>query len=224
MMKQICIFLLSSLILFTKIQSKNFVVLSKPGSGKGTFSHYMSQKYNYVHIGLGDLTRTRKDNHQSITSQVLNKILKKYIQQTVKNNKYFILDNVITSKNNWKEWQAFFEEKELFNDLYFIVLDASDETCISRMKDRLICRKCFNVTKKIDGIPLSKHNCKDCGNTLTIRQDDHNQQFLQKRFEKYHQIIEPIIQKIEKSYKVIRISSEQPLEDLYKVYDQLHNL
>lgn len=223
-MKQIFIFLLCIIIFFTNIESKHFVVISKPGSGKGTFSNYMAKKYNYVHIGLGDLTRSRKDNNQSTSLHILNKILKTHIEKTIKKSKQFILDNAITSKSNWHFWETFFHEKMLFDDIYFLVLDASDTTCISRMKDRLICKNCFNVCKKTMGIPITQHICKDCGNKLTIRQEDHDSKFLKQRFEKYHQIIEPIIKKLEKSYKVIRISSEQPLQDLYTIYDKLHHL
>lgn len=203
---------------------KHFIVISKPGSGKGTFSNYMSKKYGYVHIGLGDLTRTRKDNHQSTTSKVLNKILKQHIQTTVKNKKQFILYNAIISKKNWESWEKFFKEIDIINDIYFIVLDAADETCLYRIKDRLICSKCYNVTKKRNDISISEHYCKDCGIRLTIRKSDCDQQFLQQRFEKYHRVIEPIIKKLEKAYKVIHIASEQPLQNLYTIYDQLHTI
>lgn len=203
---------------------KHFILISAPGSGKGTFSQYMAKKYGYVHIGLGDICRTRIDNHQSIESKVLNKILRKHMIKTIKNDKQFILDNAITGKECWSQWEAFFEEYNLIDKICFLVLEASDETCINRMKNRIICRKCFHVSKKRTGLAVHDHQCKECGNRLSIRNEDHDSQFLQKRFNRYHEKTNPLIKKLEKSYHVIKISSEQDLKDLYAIYDQLHTL
>ncbi len=217
------IYLFSLLLNPILVTSRHFVLISAPGSGKGTFSQYMAKKYDYVHIGLGDILRTRIDRHKSIESKTVNKIMQKHILKALKNNKSFIFDNAITSKKSWELWKEFFKEYNLIDDIYFIVLEASDTTCISRIKDRLICKKCFNVCKKRKNIPSQDQTCSECGNNLSIRKEDHDHSFLMKRFESYHRQINPIINTIEKSYSVIKISSEQPLAHLYKIYDELHN-
>lgn len=221
--KYIFTFLFSLVLNPIIISSKHFVLISAPGSGKGTFSQYMAKKYGYVHIGLGDICRNRIDRHKSIESKVVNQIMQKQITKAIKNHKNFILDNAITSKKSWELWIEFFKEHNIINDIYYIVLEASDEICISRVKDRLICKNCFNVCTKHKNIPSENQKCTECGTNLSIRKQDHDPSFLIKRFKHYHTQINPIIDTIEKSYTVIKISSEQPLERLYKIYDELHN-
>lgn len=209
---------------FTTIICKNFILVSAPGSGKGTFSQYMAKKYGYVHIGLGDLLRTRIAHRRSLKKNLLNKILKKQILQTIKNGQQFILDNAVTSEESWQSWKDFFQGHQLLQDIYFLSFEASDETCLSRMKDRLICRNCFHVSQKTSDMMLCDQQCKECGNPLSIRNGDHNTLFLQKRFHHFHTKTEPFLEQLKKTYPVIKISSEQPLQNLYKIYDKLHKL
>lgn len=204
--------------------SKHFVLISAPGSGKGTFSQYMAKKYDYVHIGLGDIFRNRIDRHRSTASNVLNKIMQKYIEKALKKNKYFILDNAISSIQSWELWNNFFQEHNIQKDVCCVVLEASDKTCIDRIKDRLICKKCCNVSKKKKKVSVQEQRCKECNSILSIRDEDHDPLFLMKRFKRYHDEIDPILNIIEKSYSVIKISSEDSLDHLYKIYDQLHKL
>lgn len=200
--------------------TKHFVFLSSPGSGKGTFSQYMVQKYNYVHIGTGDIHRWRNDHNLSTQNNIIQEIIIDKISKALENNQNFILDNVISSENSLNFWTNLFRKYKIADQVYFLVLQASDKTCINRMKNRLICRKCFHVsstTKK-------EKKCEQCGNVLTIRSGDHNSKFLKKRFKKYHENIETLTREIHYPFKLIEISSEQPLEILYKKYDKLHNL
>lgn len=206
--------------------SKHFILLARPGSGKGTFSNYMSKKYGYIHLGLGDLYRERHDNHLPVTSKILTKILEKRVLLAAKNNQKIILDNVISCWDDWKHWKAFFKKHNLIDQIVFISLEATDITCMNRMKERVICRKCFNVYKQSSDKTLQEHTCLECGNKLSIRSRDRVDHFVQKRFAYYHQKTEPLIFDLKESgmYKVIKISTETELDKLYTLYDKLSKL
>lgn len=223
-----CTFKLKYLLLIifhvTVLYSKHFIVICAPGSGKGTFSNYMSKKHGYVHIGMGDIYRKRFDEGKSTESNVLMQIMMQQILTAIKNKKQFILDNAIGSENCWGYWLAFFEKNNLTNDICLIVLEASDKTCMHRMKHRLICKKCFNVSKEIPGLSIKNQKCKECGSSLSIRPQDRIARDVKQRFVNYHQKIIPVIKKIEQIFPVIKISTEQSLNTLYKLYDELINL
>ncbi len=223
-LKQIILYLFSLLFYCQNIVAKNFILISAPGSGKGTFSQYMAKKYDYVHIGCGDIYREKIDNHESISSFTLTQILREYILKSLKNNKNFILDNAINSKESWISWKYFFKINNLTEKICFVILETSDETCLERIKDRLVCKKCFNVCKKTKNTRFETETCNECGGYLTTRKEDHDAKFLKKRFKNYHKKMNAIMSEIEKSYQVIKISSEQPISKLYDLYDQLHNL
>lgn len=222
--KYINICFLSVMLYGMPLVSKHFVLISAPGSGKGTFSQYMAKKHGYVHIGTGDICRYRMDHNLPADSATLIKILKSRILTALKNNKKFILDNAIGSEANFLYWKLFFKKHGVTNDVCFLLLEASDQTCINRIQHRLVCKKCFHVGKKHTEVSLKNERCTACGYKLSIRDEDKDYAFIKKRFERYHQQINPIVKKIEQSFSVIKISSQQSLETLYGLYDQLNNL
>ena len=205
---------------FIPITSKHWVLISPPGSGKGTLSQYMVEKYGYIHIGAGDIYRKRMRNNASVEPAIFLEILKRYMVTAIQNNQKIILDNAIASQAQFRFWKSFFQMHNITNDVCFIVLQASDQTCMNRIKQRLVCTKCFNVCKKLSS---KNQHCSQCGNILSKRNED-NDTFVKKRFQYYHQKINPVIKEIEESFQVIKISSEQSLETLYSIYDELHNL
>lgn len=206
------------------ILTKHFVLISAPGSGKGTFSQYMAQEYGYEHIGKGDIYRHRVDTHESVDNHTLTKIMKARILKALESSKRFILDNAIDSEANFEYWKAFFKKHNIAEDICFVLFEASDETCIDRIKNRLICRNCCYVSKRNFKIPVKNHRCVKCGNKLSVRIEDSLDLIIKWRFRNYYQKIDSIIPIVEKSFNVIRISSEQSLKILYAIYDQLHDL
>jgi adenylate kinase family enzyme len=208
------------------IFSKHFILIGRAGSGKGAFANYMAKKYNYIHIGAGDLYRERNDNHLSVDINSLTKIMKKRILLAITNKQKFILDNAIYNWSSWKSWRSFFNKHNLTQDICFIVLEASDQTCLDRIKHRVICKKCFNVCTELTKLSLQEQKCSECGNNLSIRSRDRDDARSRLRFYYYHLQTTPLIRSIEESkeYTVIRISSEKDLEELYTIYDKLNNL
>lgn len=209
-----------SLLIF----SKHFVLISAPGSGKGTFSQYMAEKYGYEHIGKGDIYRQRADDNLSVDSHTLMKIMKRRILKAIGSGKNFILDNAIESEANFQYWKSFFKKHNITEDIYFVLFEASDETCINRIKNRLICRNCCYVSTRDPKMSYKNQRCIKCGNKLSIRIEDSFSLIIKWRFKNYYQKIDSMIPVVEKSFNVIRISSEQALKTLYGIYDKLNDL
>lgn len=45
------------------MENKKFtgvIVIGGPGSGKGTLCNYLSQKYNFIHLSIGDILREER--------------------------------------------------------------------------------------------------------------------------------------------------------------------
>jgi adenylate kinase family enzyme len=224
--KYILLSFFSLLFSCLSVFSKHFILIAKPGSGKGTFANYIARKYKYIHIGAGDLYRQRSDNNLPASMDILTKIMQKRILFAVEKNQKFILDNAISCWPDWKSWKSFFKSNNLTNDICFIVLEASDQICLNRMRHRIICKKCFNVCKESPELSCEEQKCNECGNKLSRRSKDQNDTFSRKRFNYYYQKTAPLIKTLEESnkYKVIKISSEKDLETLYSIYDRLDAL
>ncbi len=83
----------------------NFVIFGPPGSGKGTQSKNITEKYNLVHLSTGDLLRTeintgselgkqisaRIDDGNFVPDEMIQKMFKAFIFDN-KNSEGFILD------------------------------------------------------------------------------------------------------------------------------------
>lgn len=206
------------------VSPKHFILMSAPGSGKGTFSQYMAEKYGYEHIGKGDIYRKRVDYHLSVDNPTLMKIMKRRILKAFESSKRFILDNAIDSEANFQYWKSFFKKHGLTDDICFVFFEASDETCINRIKNRLICRSCCYVSKRHPEISSKNQLCIKCGNKLSTRIEDSFSLIIKWRFKNYYKKIYSMIPEVEKSFNVIKISSEQSLKALYGIYDKLHDL
>jgi adenylate kinase len=93
---------------------QNFVLISAPGSGKGTFSQYLIQKYNYIQICPGDLLRAEivaqtdfgkkiqpiVEKGEYIDEEVTCQLITKHLIIAIQQNKPFIIDGFPRTKTS----------------------------------------------------------------------------------------------------------------------------
>lgn len=216
------------------INAKHFVLIAKPGSGKGTFSQYMVEKYGYFQICAGDLFRNeilqQTDLGKRIESIVAKgeyvdedttcELMKKYLLSTLSENKNFILDGFPRSEYSFNYVTKFFEEQNIAQDLCFVKLDVSDEVCLERILGRTVCNTCFKVYNRTFLSSCEQEKCQKCGDILSIRSGDKEEVIL-KRLKHFSDIVEPIFQKAAQKYAHYIVNADQSLLSLYGVYDAL---
>ncbi|MCX5921894.1 MAG: nucleoside monophosphate kinase [Candidatus Dependentiae bacterium] len=104
-MKKIAVLFLC-LVVHQSFGLKHFVLLSAPGSGKGTFSQYMVEKYGYIQICPGDMYRDEikqqtelgkriqaiVDRGDYVDEETTCALVGEKLSKALDNNNFFIID------------------------------------------------------------------------------------------------------------------------------------
>jgi len=176
-----------------------YIIMGIQGCGKGTQAKLLCDKYDFVHISIGDIFRWHIANHTKLAAKV-NRIISK--GQMVGDD---LVAKVVSERMTWHNWNygfvldgypRNFPQAEFLFESYningVIHLDAPDSLVTERVMARRVCSKCgldYNLIghrPKVDGV------CDVCGGRLMQRSDDHPEA-IQKRIEDYHVKTEPML-------------------------------
>lgn len=196
----------------------NFVILGAPGSGKGTHTYRIAEKYNLKHIVVGDVVKQEIRDKTSlgkimydytsvgkfVPTEIVVDVLKKQVED-LKGFDGYIID---TAPINM-------EQKEAMKDFDIdgvIWLRINDYDILrKRVLERLICPKCKKVTSKTNN---PNKICPYCGSVLEQRYDD-NLETINKRIVQYQEKTLPVIKVYQKQNKVLEIDAEQNKEEVF---------
>ena len=196
----------------------NFVILGAPGSGKGTHTYRIAEKYNLKHIVVGDVVKQEIRDKTSlgkimydytsvgkfVPTEIVVDVLKKQVED-LKGFDGYIID---TAPINM-------EQKEAMKDIDIdgvIWLRINDYDILrKRVLERLICPKCKKVTSKTNN---PNKICPYCGSVLEQRYDD-NLETINKRIVQYQEKTLPVIKVYQKQNKVLEIDAEQNKEEVF---------
>lgn len=221
-------------ILTPALYAKNFILISAPGSGKGTFSQYLIENYGYVQICPGDLFRN-EINKQTELGKKIQPIVEagEYVDEALvcqliadnllkvfKQAKPFIIDGFPRSKHSFQFLKTFFQDANLTHEVCFLQFIASDDTCINRISTRQVCTICFKVYNSVFVQPKEQNRCDQCDATLTLRTAD-THTIVKKRLAYFHASIESLLQEAQNLYEVKKIETECSMQELYSNYDNL---
>ena len=182
----------------------NIVIFGAPGSGKGTQSERIVEKYGINHISTGDVLRAEIKNGTE-----LGKTAKGYIDQGQLIPDELMVDILASVFDSFKDSkgvifdgfprtipQADVLDKAVseLNDKidYAINVDVKDDNIIRRMSGRRACLNC-GATYHIVNVPPKKEGiCDTCGSELVIRDDD-KEETVKARLLAYHEQTQPLI-------------------------------
>lgn len=232
--KQSSFFLFVFFSIIQCVQAKHFVLISAPGSGKGTFSQYLLEKYGYVQICAGDLFR-----HEILQQTELGKkiqsvveagdyvdeaitcqLMRQYLQQALLEKKQFILDGFPRSEHSLEFIKNFFSEQNIVDQVCFIQLQAADALCADRILSRIVCNTCFRVYNEKNLSSQLERKCEKCGASLATRIAD-QEEIAFKRLRYFHDSVEPLIEAVRGEYVVYKINVDQSLYALQGIYDEI---
>jgi len=195
-------------------------------SGKGTQAKIIAGKKGFAHISTGDLLRAATDrlkeeidsyinNGKLVPDELILKLLKERIKQPDCKNG-IILDGYPRNLQQAEELEKIEKIDKIF-EIY-----VSDQTAKKRLMGRWNCKKC-GVAYNVVTAPKPKKGtiCDTCNLPLYQRDDDINEEAIEKRLAIYHEETEPILKKYKN--KVIKINGEQEIgkitEDILKKLD-----
>lgn len=222
--------------LFCIINTQHFVLISAPGSGKGTFSQYMVKKYNYIQICPGDIFRDEILKQTSlgkviqpiveagnyINEDIVCSLIQQNLELALREQKQFIIDGFPRSHNSLNFLIEFLTKNQILNQTCFLQLQASDEICKQRVLTRFVCTACHHVDNATMINSKNSTFCKSCGNQLTPRLGD-SESVIHKRLEYFHKEIEPIINDLQQlpAINIKQLNAAQELSALEGIYDEL---
>ncbi|WP_343188139.1 nucleoside monophosphate kinase [Buchnera aphidicola (Ceratoglyphina bambusae)] len=152
------------------------ILLGAPGSGKGTQSKFISNKYNIKKISVGEIFRKnlkkndnikkKIDNGELIEDKIVVKLIKKRILQKDCSNGY-LLDGFPRTLEQAKNVYL----KNIKID-YIIEFLVDDNILLKRISGRLIHEKSGRTYHKIFSPPIIKNKDNITGENLKKRKDD----------------------------------------------------
>lgn len=206
----------------------NIIFLGPISCGKGTQSSFVAEKYNLVHVSVGELLRERRSIEDEIglkiaflqkqgklvdddiTLQVLEERIK-----TCDKNKGILFDGYPRTMN----------QAHLLDDLLkkygrkidkVINFEIDDEAIVDRIGGRLIC-KCGETYHRVHKKPVKENICDKCGHGLYQRDDD-TDEGIKKRLEIYHSCVVPLIDFYDNRNLLANVNAFQDIE---KVSDDI---
>jgi adenylate kinase len=176
-------------------QGNILVMLGSPGSGKGTLSEQLNEKFGINHISTGDLIRKSDDRELKkavesgnfISDEMMLKMLRKELKK-IDLNKGIIFDGYPRTIKQARKLDSLLGKLGLGLN-HAIFMDLPEEKAKERIKNRA----------KKEG-----------------RKDDANDDVINKRFEEYNEKTFPLVDFYKKSRKLIKIDADLGMEGVLK--------
>jgi len=195
---------------------KNIIFIAPPAAGKGTQSEVLVEKYNYIHISIGDLLRIEIEKETKIgkeakilmdqgllaPDELVMKLLKNILEKT---DGPFVLDGYPRNINQAQMLDELMTNlnKKLHLALFF---DISIEEAIKRVVGRQNCTNCNKLYNLYEPTlkPKVANECDDCGNQLASRSDD-TEETCRTRFQTFMENTLPLIKYYEQKGNLVNI-------------------
>jgi adenylate kinase len=223
------------------------IIFGPPGSGKGTYSMRLKEKYGLEKISTGDIFREeikkgtelgkRIENYLKEGKLVPDETVIEVVERKLKGLDNFILDGFPRTVEQAKALDRITKIDAI------IKINAHKEILIEKISARRICSnpKCdgnYNVAdikKVIEGIeyilppllPKNDMKCDKCGSPL-IQRDDDRPEVIEERLKVYEQQSKPVIEYYQKKGTVPFIEiwmnrpPEEVVEKIVKALEQMN--
>ncbi len=204
----------------------SLLLISAPGAGKGVVSKYLSEKYNYKHMSIGNLLRTKAKEDKQI-----DKILKEgsFVDNNIVIN---LLDKFIKKNQNsdfvFEGFPRLIEQIDSFDEILkkyninidkVIHVDIDKEIAKKRITGRLICPSCNEIYNRyFDNIKDNK--CKKCDSVLLKRNDDKISTY-EIRYKIFVDKTYPVINYYKKKGILFTISNNGSILETYNQIDNI---
>jgi adenylate kinase len=233
MKKYLFLFLLFSLQYLSSLEP-TILLFGAPGSGKGTFSQYLKENYNYNHISAGDLIRNEIDKNtdigrpladivrrgENVDPKIVQKLIRINVLECKKQGKPFIIDGFGRTDADMTFLHKLLVSMNLDKSSFILFFDAEDEVCKERISHRLLCSDCGHVYNELFNPPLTEGTCDLCSGCLKIRLND-TKEVIEKRILGYRQTVEKSYRKGFSLFPHILYNTSKPMNECLEFYSTL---
>jgi|GEM_PF-2986299 len=176
------------LLLFSYIYSNEPIIIlsGMPGTGKGTCSQYLEEKFGYNHISAGDLVRREVtletelgkeikeivSRGDYIDPEIMHGLMRERIIYLAGLDSPFIIDGFVRTKGDLAFLLDLLSELNLYDQTRALFLETPDDLCAKRIMNRLICPNCTHVYNETSAKPKIPLTCDKCIGPLKKRIND----------------------------------------------------
>ena len=204
----------------------NILLISAPGAGKGVTSKYLKEKYNMVHMSIGNLLREESEKNTSLKEKLANgefienNIVYSLFSKFLEDNKgsSFIFEGFPRLMEQVKPFLDILSEHDIILDK-IIFIDIDKDIALKRVTGRLMCKNCNEIYNKyVDNIENNK--CKVCGGSLYTRDDDKIETY-ENRYKLFKEKTMPVVEYLSDKYDIYTVSNNGTFDEMKSQIDNI---
>lgn len=197
-----------------------YIIMGPQGCGKGTQAKLLAERFDLVHISVGDIFRWNVQSHTKLAARI-NRIVA--AGQLVPDD---IVEQIVRSRLDEHDWNFGFildgfprnaSQAEFFLESFdvdaVIYIDVPDEVVTERVMARRICSECGLDYNLIHHRPETEGVCDVCGGSLKTRSDD-NEASLATRLEEFNSKTLPTLELFKQKELVIVVDGTKGIDDV----------
>ena len=202
-----------------------FIMLGAPGSGKGTQSKLIVQKYLFKHYSTGDFFREILKTDSELSKKIKSFVEKGLlvpddividlaVSKIKSASSSYILDGVPRNINQAKMLDEFYKKNNSSID-FAIYLDLPFDMAVDRLTSRRMCPKC-NANYNLVTQPSKSGELCDACNTKIIQRVDDILETVKNRIKIYESETDPLIKYYTEQKKLVKIDGTKTMEQIFK--------
>lgn len=204
----------------------NILLISAPGAGKGVTSKYLKEKYNMVHMSIGNLLREESEKNTSLKEKLANgefienNIVYSLFSKFLEDNKgsSFIFEGFPRLMEQVKPFLDILSEHDIILDK-IIFIDIDKDIALRRITGRLMCKNCNEIYNKyVDN--LENNKCKVCGGSLYTRDDDKIETY-ENRYKLFKEKTMPVVEYLSDKYDIYTVSNNGTFDEMKSQIDNI---
>lgn len=210
----------------------NILIMGPAGSGKGTQSEKIVDKYNIVHLSTGDMFRAAISNQTEIglkakaymdegklvPDEITIGLVKERLQAQDIKDQGFLLDGFPRTVEQARALKNLLSEINLPLDL-IIDLNVDQEVLAKRITGRRMCRTCGAIYHIDNKPPKVAGICDIDGGELYQRSDDTKESLLV-RLREYKMLTAPVRDYYEGDAAIIDVNATRSVDEVFAEIDE----
>lgn len=204
----------------------NILLISAPGAGKGVTSEYLKEKYNMVHMSIGNLLREESKKNTSLKEKLANgefidnnivySLFSKFLEDNAGSS--FIFEGFPRLMEQVKPFLDILSEHDIILDK-IIFIDIDKDIALKRVTGRLMCKNCNEIYNKyVDN--LENNKCKVCGGSLYTRDDDKIETY-ENRYKLFKEKTMPVVEYLSDKYDIYTVSNNGTFDEMKSQIDNI---
>jgi len=203
-------------------------LIGAPGSGKGTQSKLIAERYRVPHISTGELLRNATESDPNFPVEekeafesgrlVSDEVVRTLLEERLRHKdtkRGFVIDGY---PRNIPQAQSLDNLLGMLGRALQIAVynEVSDEVLVKRNTGRLICSACGAIFNRFYSPPSKKGVCNNCGGTTLETRKEDDAKTVATRVDSYKEFIIPLITYYRAQHKLRTVSAMGTVEEIHE--------